>query len=51
MIGYIQDARTVGTVFINAIGYTLATAVNKVQIQIFPYSTVSEQHYRLSLMH
>lgn len=34
MIGYIQDARTVGTVFINAIGYTLATAVNSLQIDL-----------------
>lgn len=34
MMGYIQDARTVGTVFINAIGYTLAAAANSLQISL-----------------
>jgi hypothetical protein len=28
MFGYIQDAKTLGTIFINGIAYTLCTAVS-----------------------
>ena len=34
MFGYIQDAKTLGTIFINGIAYTLCTAVSSFQAQI-----------------
>lgn len=34
MFGYIQDAKTVGTIFINGIAYTLCTAVNSMLMYV-----------------
>lgn len=34
MFGYIQDAKTVGTIFINGIAYTLCTAVNSMNMYV-----------------
>lgn len=34
MFGYIQDAKTVGTIFINGIAYTLCTAANSFLLQV-----------------
>lgn len=34
MFGYIQDAKTLGTIFINGIAYTLCTAATSVKLQV-----------------
>ena len=34
MFGYIQDAKTVGTIFITGIAYTLCTAVSAIKISV-----------------
>lgn len=35
MFGYIQDAKTVGTIFINGIAYTLCSAASQVQMLVY----------------
>jgi hypothetical protein len=34
MFGYIQDAKTVGTIFISGIAYTLCTAISAIRLQV-----------------
>lgn len=46
MFGYIQDAKTVGTIFINGIAYTLVTAANTAMLKVLLNGKEIEPKYK-----